>query len=89
MEIIKFSEFMKGSAIQSITPDPQIFHMVDLGFNFFLTSGAVLLTLVLLEKAGFSVNETLMRAIMIGSIAVSILLFVFKHGLFRHIVMGW
>ncbi|MET3699334.1 hypothetical protein SAMN05877753_10227 [Bacillus oleivorans] len=89
MEIIKFQEFMKGPSLAAITPDPQIFHMVDIGFNFFLTSGAVLLTLVLLEKAGFSVNETLMRVIMIGSIAVSILLFVFKHGLFRHIVMGW
>ncbi|WP_243299154.1 hypothetical protein [Bacillus litorisediminis] len=89
MEIIKFSEFMKGSVIQSITPDPQIFHMVDVGFNFFLTSGAVILTLVLLEKAGFSVNESLMRVIMIGSIAGSILLFVFKHRFFRHVLLGW
>lgn len=89
MKTIGFQEFMKGSTIQTISPDPNILHMVDVGFNFFLTSGAVLLTLVFLEKAGFSVNESVMRVIMIGSIVVSLFLFLSGHGFFRHIRLGW
>ncbi|GAA0313888.1 hypothetical protein GCM10008967_00490 [Bacillus carboniphilus] len=90
MEVISFQDFMKGSTIQAfISPDPNIFEWVDVGFNATLVSAGVILTLVLLEKAGVSIDDTIIRWVMRASIPIAILWFIFKHSLIHHILVGW
>lgn len=84
-EVIPFKAFVAGS----IGPNPGIFSMVDGGFTFFVGTGAVLLGMVLLEKMGFSLNESFVRVLMFGGILFSLLWSIFKNPLITHLLTGF
>lgn len=57
----------------------KVFMNPDVGL--FVVGGAVLLGLIIAERFGVSINETLVRIIAYTSIGVSLIMFVLKTGL--------
>jgi hypothetical protein len=75
-EVIPFNTFM------SIAPKSSILSGVDGGLTFFIGAGATILILVLLEKFGVKINETVLRFIAYGGIGFGFVMLCLKTYLF-------
>ena len=87
MVVIPFKAFVAGTSY--IAPNPGVLSMLDGGLTFFVGTGVVLLGLIALEKAGITINETLIRTMGIASLIAAALWFMFKNPLFRSLVIGF
>ena len=84
-ETIPFKSFVAGN----ISPSMPIEQMLDGGLTFFVSTGAVLLGLVILEKCGVPINQTVVKWMCVGGLVFSFLWAVFKNPLFRRLVAGF
>lgn len=84
-EVIPFKTFLAGS----ISPSFPVHAWLDGGFTFFLSTGGVLLTLVVLEKFGVEINESLVRLVVLSAGALAFAWAVFKNPLFRSLLTGF
>ncbi|MEK4442351.1 hypothetical protein [Niallia sp. FSL K6-0077] len=84
-EVIPFKSFMVGN----IYPTMPVHSWLDGGLTFFISTGGVLLALVVLEKLGVEINESLVRLVVLSAGALSFLWAIFKNPLFRSLVIGF
>ncbi len=84
-EVIPFKSFLAGN----IYPTMPVHSWLDGGLTFFISTGGVLLALVILEKCGVEINESLVRLVVLSAGALSLLWAIFKNPLFRSLVIGF
>jgi hypothetical protein len=81
LEIIPLSVFL--------APSPFSLSLVDRGLTFFIGTGAVLLGLVIAEKLGFQVNNTVVRWTVRITVAIFVLWAVLTSGFLTHVMFGY
>jgi hypothetical protein len=59
--------------IGAITPNPSILSNVDKGLFFFICLGLAIFVLIVLEKHGVKINETVIRIVVYGAMGVCFL----------------
>jgi hypothetical protein len=84
-EVIEFKSFIAGS----VYPSFPVNTWLDGGYTFFLSTGAVLLTLVVLEKMGVEINESLVRIVGVCGVLLALGWAIFKNPLFRRLLIGF
>ncbi|MCA1027346.1 hypothetical protein LCM23_14705 [Cytobacillus kochii] len=87
VEIIPFKSFVAGYS--SFTPDPVIFSLVDGGLAFFISTGAVLVSLCILEKMGVPINHATVRIVGLGGVLFALAWAIAKNPLIRSLVIGF
>lgn len=85
-EVIPFKTFMLGA---SIAPSMPIHAWLDGGLTFFVGTGAVLISLVILEKLGVEINETSVRIVGLTAVLFALAWAIFKNPLFRSLLIGF
>lgn len=84
-EVIPFKTFLAGN----IYPTMPVHNWLDGGLTFFISTGGVLLALVVLEKMGVEINESLVRLVVVSGGVLAGLWAIFKNPLFRSLLIGF
>lgn len=84
-EVIPFKTFLAGN----IYPTMPVHSWLDGGLTFFVSTGGVLLALVVLEKMGVEINESLVRLVVVSGGVLAGLWAIFKNPLFRSLLTGF
>ncbi|MER2057323.1 MAG: hypothetical protein ABTA16_00785 [Niallia sp.] len=84
-EVIPFKSFLAGN----IYPTMPVHGWLDGGLTFFVSTGGVLIALVILEKCGVEINESLVRLVVVSGGVLAGLWAIFKNPLFRSLLTGF